>query len=291
MKRSKSPRNFEEYLNYWNEWHSEWFQSTNPTSIKEWVVPDVCGDKEKKWNTVEYFPEPFYHRIGNDAPLEFDAIYININPAAGGPKQLKSNRSNELIKDYNNYQEKMSTLLSLKPGPNKFFIHREVRTRELLDKDEKDNVNVLCADLVPWHTENQMDIQQYILQNSSNIIDYVIKPLSRISKDQISNNQLKGKILIRGTSFRNILNLVIPQMITESRLKATKEKIKYYGVFDKENLLIEKFSSLLTVIEGFGCKYFIFTGGQGMTLPPLDKKCVAINSIEDVKTIKDLITE
>jgi hypothetical protein len=291
MKRNNSPKNFQDYLEYWNAWHCDWFKSTVPEKIKEWNVPDVFGDTENKTKTVEYFPEPFYLRLGKDAPHEFDAIYININPAAGGDKQLKSNHSSELIKDYKSYQEKMSTLLSLKPGPNKFFKHREVRTRELLDKEEKDNVNVLCADLVPWHTENQMDIQQYILQNSSNIIDYVIKPLTRISKNQISNEKLKGKIIIRGTSFRNILNLVIPQMITKSRLRQAKEKIKYYGVFDNENLLIEKFSSLLTVIEGFGCKYFIFTGGQGMTLPPLDKKCVAINSIEDVKTIKELLTE
>lgn len=290
MIKSNSPKNFKEYLEYWNEWHLEWFNSANPKNIKEWEVPDVFGDDKNTIKTLEYYPEPFYLRAGNKLPESFDAIYININPAAGGPKQLKYNAKSELINNYSSYQDKMTDLLNFNPGPNIFFKHREVRTRELLDKNKNDCVNVLCADLVPWHTENQMDIQKYILDNSKNIIDYVIKPLSRISKTEISNTKLKGKIIIRGTSFRNILNHVVPKMIIEPRLINAKRNIKYYGIFNKESLFIDNFSSLLTVIEGFGCKYFIFTGGQGMTLPPLDKICVAINSIEETKTVKEILT-
>ncbi|MFN5217338.1 MAG: hypothetical protein ACK5CL_01090 [Sphingomonadales bacterium] len=292
MKTNKSPKTLKEYISYWNEWHKEWFIHDDNNVIKEWKIPNVFGNNSHKINTNDYYPEPFYIRIKDEVPNEIDAIYISINPGAGGQKQLKSIKNNDLIKDYETYTKNMSTLLSLDPGPKKFVKHREDRTRELLDKSHKDNLNILCADLVPWHTENQMDIQQYILDSNSvkNIIKFVIKPLTRISKNQISNNQLKGKIIIRGTSFRNVLNLVIPTMIAESRLINAKNKIKYYGIIDKENVLIEKFSSLLTIVEGFGCKYYIFTGGQGMTLPPVDKLCVAINCKEDIKTVKELLT-
>ena len=293
MKKTQTPKTFNEYVQYWEIWHKQWW-AYKSGSFMEWPKPHGNGGQTNP--IIDFYPEPYYYRFSDDIQSSYtiDAIFININPAAGGSTQLKTNGSSSLISSYckngNSYQNSLSNLLSIKGGPNSFLNHREKRTRELLEKKSDDNVQVLCVDLVPWHTANQADIHQYIIDNSSLIMDYVIKPLTRISKNGVSG-PLAKKIFIRGTSFRNVINAIGPNVFPKTRLDEAKSKIKYYGLFDKDKVFIERFSSLLTVVEAFGCKYFIFTGGQGMTLPPINKKALLLNSTDKSRTLMDIILE
>jgi len=298
MKKTPTPRTFNEYVQYWEKWHKQWW-AYKSGSFMEWPKPNGNGGhidllRPHSSPIIDFYPEPYYYRFSNNIPNTIDAIFININPAAGGPTQFKLNSTSPLISSYcangNSYQKSLTDLLNLKGGPNSFLNHREKRTRELLAKNSADNVQVLCVDLVPWHTANQADIHQYIIDNSSLIMDYVIKPLTRISKKEVSG-PLAKKILIRGTSFRNVINAIGPNIFPKSRLDKAKSQIKYYGLFDKDKVFIERFSSLLTVVEAFDCKYFIFTGGQGMTLPPINKKALLLNSTDKSRTLLDIILE
>jgi hypothetical protein len=258
----------------------------------EWPKPNGNGGQSNP--IVDYFPEPYYYRFSNQSSNQIDAIFININPASGNNTQLKSNVGSSLISDYRkngmSYKGSLSELLSIENGPNNFLKHRERRTRELLQKKSDEPCQVLCVDLVPWHTANQADIHRYIIDNSHLVMDYVIKPLTKIAKNEI-RSPLAKKIFIRGTSFRNVINAIGPNIFPEARLDKAKSHIRYYGLFDKDKVFIERFSSLLTVIEAFDCKYFIFTGGQGMTLPNVNKKAILLNSIGNSRTLMNIILE
>lgn len=292
MKKTKTPTNFAEYVQYWERWHKHWW-AYKSGNFMEWPKPNGNGGQTN--SIIDFYPEPYYYRFSDEPQHDtIDAIFININPAAGGPAQLKFNGSSTLISSYlenkMSYQKSLSNLLSKKKGPNSFLKHREKRTRELLSKNNNDKVQVLCVDLVPWHTAKQSDIRQYIIDNSSLILDYVIKPLTRISKNEVSG-PLAKKIFIRGTSFRNVINAIGPNIFPKARLDTAKSKVKYYGLFDKDKVFIEIFSSFLTVVEAFECKYFIFTGGQGMTLPPINKEALLLNSTDKSRTLMDIIKE
>ena len=305
--KTKSPKNFNEFIQYWNDWHKTWWNYNSSGTICEWPEPfNIYGNKESGILSINYFPEPYYYRfptlmVSNcDTNFPIDAIFLSINPGGADSIDFKNNSTSALISDYNklsnNYSLCLNKLLAHKSGKdstNSFVEHREKRTKELLNRAKDSNdVRILCADLVPWHTKNQSEISKYIVDNAENILNYILIPLARIANINIdSKSKLHGKIFIRGVSFRDVINAISQTFLTSDKYEKRKSEIKYYSIFEEEQVFIKRFSSILTVIKALGCTFYIFTGGQGMKFPPLNKKVALLNSKEEIKTLKELLLE
>lgn len=277
---------FEKYTEYWDDWHSEWNKNRNPI-MKDWNIPILGKIEGQTHPVVDYFPEPYYCR---DFDNKLDAIFLSINPGGGGPTQYRNNSGSKLIQHYesvNSYSASINKLLQINSKTADFFNHRENKTKEIT---EKENVNVLCADLVPWHTPNQSNIKDYILANIPCIKKNVISPLMKIARDtSVMNEKLSNKIIVRGTSFRDILNEVIPVIITSLRLEKVKAETKYFAISEEKTKFIEQFSTFLTIVSLGEFKFYVFTGGQGMYIPPLNKLAYPINNKSKPQTIKNLL--
>lgn len=167
-----------------------------------------------------------------------------------------------------------------------------------IDKEVTDNLtlftenkpNILCADLIPWHSNKASDIHAYIEKHTKPILVYVLVPLIEMAS-QIENDNLKNKIFVRGVTFRNIVNKI---------LKNNKDRvtdIKHYVVF-KESDVIDEFNSLITTFNSIyknkskqeiKTKWYIFTAGQSMSLPDLNYKYV-VECFDNTGTRKELRT-
>jgi hypothetical protein len=307
--KSKPPKNLKEFIKYWDEWHNEWWVYNDKSDdIGVWPKPNkVFADKDNTGLSIDYYPEPYYFRFpsdydGNnidDIDLPLDAIFLSINPGGAGRIDLKSNHESILINDYvksgRKYSFNLNNLLKHKSGPkstNSFIEHRENRATELLfGENPSRKANVLCVDLVPWHTPNQSNIKEYILDNIPFIKKNVILPLMKIARDEsIMKNILLNKIIVRGTSFRDILNEVIPSILISLRQQRVKKDIKYYAISQEKPKFIEQVSTFLTIVPLGGVKFYIFTGGQGTDIPHLNKMAYPINNNSNPATIKHLLS-
>jgi len=307
--KSKSPKNLREFIEYWDKWHCKWWNNREKVgNIGEWPTPDnILGDKDSNGFSVDYYPEPYYYRFSptyngnniNDIVLPLDAIFLSINPGGAGLIDLKSNHDSHLIKGYMESAEKYSfnlkNLLKYKSGTdstNSFVEHRENRANELIYKKKPVNqAKVLCVDLVPWHTKNQSEISKYIINNAENILKYILIPLANIANNDIDEkSKLHRKIFIRGVSFRDVIN-AISKLLSPEKYDKRKNQIKYYSIFEDDGVFIKRFSSIVTVVNALNCTFYIFTGGQGMKFPPLNKKVALFNSNKKIKTLEQLLLE
>jgi hypothetical protein len=279
----------ENYFSYWDKWHVEWKNSNYPI-LGDWPEPILAKNIDQEFPVKEYFPEPYYCKNPKN---KIDAIFLSINPGKGKLIQHIKNGSSNLISHYNtvnSYSSSVNKLLEESEGTKRFFEHREKLTRDLTKKED---VNILCADLVPWHTPSQSDIKDYIVNNISNVKKNVVIPLMKIAQDgSITNNLFLNKIIVRGTSFRDTLNDVIPKLFSKFRLNKVKDEIKYFAIAEAESSFVEQYSTFLAIVTLNKIKFFIFTGGQGMYIPQPNKIAYPINcKSEKLQTIEELLTE
>ena len=278
--------NFEKFIDYWDNWHQDWANKKTPI-MQEWKIPNLPKNGGQTYPVVDYFPEPYYCL---DFKNKIDAIFLNINPGGGGDTQYRFNPKSKLIQHYQtngSYSGTISKLLQVNRKTADFFNHRVNKTKEITGNEI---VNILCADLVPWHTPNQSNIKDYILENIPTIKKNVIVPLMKIAGDKsIMSDKLFNKIIVRGTSFRDILNEVIPVILTSLRLDKVKRETKYFAISEERTKFIEQFSTFLTVVVLGDFKFYIFTGGQGMYIPPLNKLAYPIDNKSKPKTIKEIL--
>lgn len=152
--------------------------------------------------------------------------------------------------------------------------------------------NILCADLIPWHSSKASDIQDYVRDNMKPIVDNVLFKLVKIASS-IDNEKMKNKIIVRGVTFRNVVNSIL-----EEKMKISD--IQHYIVF-KEKEVLDEFNSLLTVFtsnieiqkEIIETRWYLFTGGSSMELPGLGNKYVIAGNknLDERKRLRDFIFE
>ncbi|MEI7597350.1 MAG: hypothetical protein WCK02_16495 [Bacteroidota bacterium] len=283
----------ENYVEYWDDWHSEWFtkiKSNNPKDIKGWNVPYEKGGNENQ--ICKYFPEPFWGCITNDTK----AVFLNINPGGGGIEQDITEIGNVTSQLYDTFtlsKEKYSeTIKVLSDKENRYYPTtkwmQEKRVNwlnKILGNSSLIVSDIFCADLIPWHTKTKSDIQNYIQDNKNikQIIEQVINPLANIA--QSIDGVMKGKVIVRSGMLLDILN-------SESGKEIKSNNVEEFVVIDKVKKSFSKFNSYLTVLEIEGTKFFVFSGGSSMALPNSTYFVLPINNKNDkVLTLKEFLTK
>jgi|Laugresu1bdmlbsd_1035121.scaffolds.fasta_scaffold05590_3 hypothetical protein len=224
--------------------------------------------------TFRYFPEPYYI---NDKDKNVDIVFVNINPAKGGPTQDIGNEGQRSKDLFNNckYSENIGNYLASRDqnGTAKWFFDNRVEWAAKLIGVNSVNINVLCSDLVPWHTYKASGISDYIKidANKKAIKDKVLIPINEIAQE-ISREETKCKIFVRGVTFRNVINDLSINATQQKKKQFEKVKnriVKHYLII-KKNSVFEEFISMLTVIKIGKNRWFLFTGASSMQLPKLD---------------------
>jgi hypothetical protein len=246
------------YIDYWDEWHKEWYINANSkppilTPIKGWAIPSGNGgNKNDIWR---YFPEPYW---GNPNPTELTAVFLNLNPGEGGDCQdlLSLNILNStLFTTYLSckyfYDKTVEVLIkNLCYGTTNWFIKKRADWLYQLifsfKKDYKFDIkNILCADIIPWHTPSASAVSYYINNNHKLIFDHVIDPITLISQCA----KFKGLVFAKGAKIKEILDSTLcPKTI-----------------YTNGNYSIH-------IFDYNKAKILVFVGGQGMSLPKLDKE-------------------
>lgn len=255
-----------DYIKYWDDWHCDWNSNiiNNPEKIKnDWIVP-----KENDNNGIQikfYFPEPYW---GNPCSEKLDAIFLNINPGKGGEKQNINYTDKDLFQPFKNYNKYSPTVADLCKFSDyettKWMFKWRIKWLRKLLKDDTINVsNILCADLIPWHTKTKSDIKDYAVKNETpkNIINFVINPLSSIAQSQSIRKEMRGKVIVRSSLILDVLNEFVKQ---KNEIKI--DNIEEYVVIDKSSKFA-KFNSYLTIFEINKTIFFIFSGGSNSALP------------------------
>ncbi len=223
--------------------------------------------------TFRYFPEPYYIK---DVDNNIDIVFVNINPAKGGPAQdiCDENKSLELFNE-NEYSQNISKYVAFKEKNDtaKWFWDNRVEWAAKLIGIETNQINVLCCDLVPWHTFKASGISDYIKieKNKVAIQENVLIPINNIAQE-ISREETKCKIFVRGVTFRNVINDLAINATEQKKNQFQKVKnriVKHYIVV-KDNSVFEEFISMLTVVKIGKNKWFLFTGASSMQLPKLE---------------------
>lgn len=237
------------FVDYWDKWHKEWYAitvkavPTNNSLIDCWEFPTPI------WR---YFPEPYW---GDPYTKNLAAVFLNINPGAGGESQdIKHSPVNDPILTYLTPQKTYSRTVEILSGNSDYdttewFYNKRVKwLKKLLECINKSSIqnltvqNIICADLIPWHTPTvDSFVTNLIDKKSICIVDKVIEPIVSISQCA----DIKGLVFAKGA-------------VTESLL------YKLVG------LPIEKYSNgdyRITVFEYNGARIIVFIGGQGMSLP------------------------
>ena len=145
----------------------------------------------------------------------------------------------------------------------------------------------LILTLIPWHSSNKSQVDEYIKNNANIIFKNVISYIIRLSNtDQVK--YLKRKIICRGTPIITLFNNV-------------KESFDHQSyVIVNHNNNVEVFNSFLTVIDIQETSFFVFTGGSSMELPKLtynvraisdDHKIPSVVTGPATKQLKDFIND
>ena len=245
------------YIDYWDKWHKIWWDNitlSKPdlSGICGWRVPFGKGGNK---NLIRnYFPEPYW---GNPYSNDLVAVFININPAGGGASQhIKNLPMVPPLLLINNGICYSKTIQQLITDDNyitnkKFFIPKRVnwinnKLFPCLDIKSEHKVtlqNILCVDLIPWHTPQEYTIKTYIENHKHHILKFVIDPITKISQCTL----LKGIVFARGSAIEEVLKTILtPTAIYKSTLKKGESRIT---VFSYNN-------SKIIVMSGPGSMYF-----------------------------------
>lgn len=259
------------YIDYWDEWHKEWYLKVNRTPpdltpIKSWSIP--AGNGGNKNNIWRYFPEPYW---GNPNPTELSAVYLNLNPGEGGDDQdikiYKKDPIATYIVKQQVYIDTVDVLINNPCYPTTgWFIKKRVHWLNCLlfhlkKGNDKTIRNIIAGELVPWHTKNVREIKKYIDANIKIIETHCIIPLAYISQCAT----LKGVVFCRGVEIVHTLK------------KVTKEIVCYTST--------KKFR--IHIFEFYDAVFIVFVGGRNMDLPntsneynsPISKKPVSVHEI------------
>ncbi len=244
-------------------------------AILEGERNDEKGRLGNTFPSYRYFPEPYYCKNFED-PINL--IFVNINPYTGGPQQdIASPERDQTLYKKADYSEIISQYLTKNnPTAENFFKKRLDWAKSLFETNEE--LNILCSDIVPWHTEKANGIDKYITnkKNRETIKSLVLVPLMNISDtlSSVNNKSMQNKIIVRGVPFRNIIN----GLYAKDKPNLKQKYIKNYIVLKKKGT-IEEFISMLTVISMNNknkkeFKWYLFTGMPSNDLPPLEKNYI-----------------
>jgi len=263
-------------------------------SLLEGNLNDEIGRLGNQFPSYRYFPEPYYCK---DFKRPINLIFVNINPYVGGPSQdIGSSLRDADLYSNNKYSEIIPNYLKKKnPTVEKFFNKRQSWAKSLFQTNM--DINILCADIVPWHTEKGNEIANYISKNENlqTIKELVLEPLMSISNiiAAFKGKSMQNKIIVRGVTFRNVINALFPK--DKPNLK--KKYVKNYIVL-KRNGTIEEFISMLTVItinkSSINYKWYLFTGAPSNDLPLLEDNYKVYPINEEgvaIKTLRSFLFE
>lgn len=281
----------EQYKNYWNEWHQQWYHSLSDKSasnVSGWTIPKDNGGN--KHSIHEYFPEPFW---GNVDSKNLKGLFLNINPGQGGEEQNFVRSHNPVVKSLyenkqNNYSDTVYELCQnrLYLTTNWMYEKRVSWLNDLLKKEgepEVDIFNTILCDLIPWHTKSKSDIAKYIQKKhqQSLIVQKVILPLARIAKTV--EGVLNNIVIVRSSLFLDILN-------ASDEIRTFVGEPKEFVVLDTRRTF-SKMNSFLSIVEIEQTKFLIFSGGASMALPDVDYEVAGLSSCEKRQKLKDFITQ
>jgi len=228
----------------------------------------------------------FQNHIGATHIQKTLLFFLNLNPGGGGDCQdeKSANRASSIL--YNTYStnkvysktvEQLSNNLCY--ATTNWFDKKRVNWLNKLMNCTSPNIvnkysidNILCADLIPWHTPTfNNKIEKYVIAHKQQIFDYVINPIISIRQQAT----LKGLVFAKGRAIERILLQLIGKPIQQ--YKNGKFEI---NIFKHNDAFI-----------------VVFVGGQGMYLPnPCNKKYLSENNTEGnillsvaeiIKTITD----
>jgi len=267
----------ENYVKYWDDWHSDWFKNIklNPEKIKEWKVPCDKGGNDNP--ICQYFPEPYW---GNPYSEKLSGIFLNINPGGGGASQdiltmdlddsnpYKAYKTNKNL--YSNTVKELSAITDYKTTEwmQKWRVNW---IREILDNKLINVTNIFCAELIPWHTKKKSDISDYAVKyNTPNLINTnVISHLTKIAQSESVVEEMKGKVIVRSSLLLDILNAIHKINSTSIKISDIENYAIIDNIKDKNNneKLLSKFNSYLTIFKIDNTSFYVFSGGSNSVLP------------------------
>jgi hypothetical protein len=258
------------FIEYWDEWHKEWYAlalkltpSTSPF-IDCWEFPTPI------WR---FFPEPYW---GNPYADKLVAVFLNINPGAGGEDQdIFHIPEKDPIKTYTANSRVYSRTVEILSADNDYKTTDYFRSRrvdwlkkllECLKRPTMPDLsvqNIFCADLIPWHSPTvDSFVTNYIDKHRICIVNKIIDPIAALSQCA----ELKGLVFAKGA----VIELLL--------IKLVGDPIDRYYNGDYR----------ISIFEYKEAKIIVLIGGQGMRLP---NPCnVYENSAHDSKkTIAEIV--
>lgn len=229
----------EDYIKYWNDWHSAWFNIAHLTYSKKMTetIKVLDGTTETKWPLLnildgfnqsinkeaswKFFPEPFWGIPNSDNLM---GVFINFNPGEGGhsqhistafeyksikPKKFDCHRIWEKYID-GCYSASIKDLYSEVDyiTTNWMIKNRESFIRSYNKKfspDANDDGDFVMFELCPWHTKSvNGKVYQYI-KNNLGLIDKYIIDFAFESAKNIKGN-FKNLIITHGIDKNNVKN-------------------------------------------------------------------------------------
>jgi hypothetical protein len=297
----------EEFVEFWNEWHSEWYKLVSNETLRELnkkLTDEISKNKKgkkiidilneeidhtmvkglplirEKFNDIhsaEVIPEPYWGKI--DVNKNLSSIFININPFLGHDASNKL-YNNVFKGGYHPYSNHVSinsnvdnlTTLWLKQKRGVWLYNLQNKTiPKIKNKTDYNNLNIdqlLSCDIVPWHTPKKNDLSRYLKQES------VIEFISEHQIDRIAH-LAKEKIDINSPLHNKVIvrSSVFIDYINTHELIRNKfdENIEYFVIQSTHNIA-KKFSSYLTIVTHkiHQTRFYIFSDGVSMELPDLN---------------------
>jgi hypothetical protein len=202
---------------YWNAFIEDWKTGNSGVDFPGrhgWAHPDTFQLMNRTGQddaSINYIPEPWWGNSGNGNPLH--SVVINYNP--GEADILQSHRARSNLYKFRSYQQFVSSESS---GQTNLFSrtnnwHRNkralrvisaVRNFERLNNEDFLGLeNHLSLELIPWHTQNIANINNYIAGNLIPIFENILCFAAERSR-KIENKKLFKKVILRISGERTL---------------------------------------------------------------------------------------
>ena len=259
--------NCQEFICYWDHWHKEWYKWViEKCQDKQPIKNDILGWPIPNGNIWQDFPEPYW---GN--PCAPQAVFININPAGSdGGLNACVKPVDPLYKLYLCEKVYAKTINKLGNCPNnnsaKWFNNKRAKWAEEISSSCGKVANpgwtvndILCVDLVPWHTPKAAQIDSYLQSPAvcDLIMNKVLIPAISISKTINKKCTFHGIIIGRGKAVQEKISSLCLQTIQKSspgQIYCNKINKSYW-----------KFTTLIYNTIDVTCRIYI--GRGNMSLP------------------------